>query len=212
MQDLHRRARLVHEDERIPVPDFPPHLVGHDAAERVEALAHVRGARIQEETVAVVQAEHPLPGQHDETAESLQPDVTAQPDGHPVGKADLAGGLPDAHARLERMVLVHEDNLAATVVDAHRNELTITASRHLTAELALPMIKTAFGNLGIRTILADGLATGQELLVDGLEVIDCPHTIVNFAGKCTANKSRKHDGSTECLRSFKASMATFALN
>ena len=113
MQDLHRRARLVHEDERVPVPDIPPHLVGHDAAERVEALAHVRVARIQEETGAVVQAEHPLPGKHDETAKSLQPDVSAQPHGHPVGKADLAGGLPDARARLERMALVHEDHLAA---------------------------------------------------------------------------------------------------
>lgn len=183
MEDLHGRARLVHEDERVSVLDVAPHLVGHNAAERVEALAHVGGARVQEEPVAVVQAEHPLAGQHDETAESLQLDTSAQADGHTVGIADLANGLLDAAAMLEGMVLVHENHFAPAVVDAHRQELSALAAGYLLTELALPMVKAAFRYPGLCTEPANGLSTAQELLVDGLEVIDCPHMIGRFCGR-----------------------------
>lgn len=93
MEDLHGRTGLVDKDEGVAVLDVAPHLVGHDAAERVEALAHIRGVRVQEEAVAVIQAEHPLPGQHDEPADGFQRDASAQTHGHSIRKADLTGGL-----------------------------------------------------------------------------------------------------------------------
>lgn len=46
MKDLHARARLVDEDERVAVLHVEAHLVGDDTAQRVEALAHVRRMRI----------------------------------------------------------------------------------------------------------------------------------------------------------------------
>lgn len=42
MKDLHACARLVDEDERVTILHVETHLVGDDAAQRVEALAHVR--------------------------------------------------------------------------------------------------------------------------------------------------------------------------
>ena len=51
MKDLHACARLVDEDERVSVLHVETHLVCDDAAQRVEALAHVRRMRIQEETL-----------------------------------------------------------------------------------------------------------------------------------------------------------------
>ena len=60
MKDIHACARLVDEDERVAVLHVEAHLVGDDAAQRVEDLAHVRRMRIQEEPVGVRQAEHPL--------------------------------------------------------------------------------------------------------------------------------------------------------
>lgn len=58
VKDLHARQRPVHEDERLAVMHVPPHLVRHDAAQGVEALAHVRGVRIQVERIRLAQAEH----------------------------------------------------------------------------------------------------------------------------------------------------------
>lgn len=51
VQDLHAVAVAVHKDEGITVTHA--HAVGHDTAQGVEALAHVRGVRIQEEAVCV---------------------------------------------------------------------------------------------------------------------------------------------------------------
>ena len=45
MKDLNACARLVDEDERVAVLHVETHLVGDEAAQRVEALAHVRGYR-----------------------------------------------------------------------------------------------------------------------------------------------------------------------
>ena len=93
MEDLHSRAGLVDEDERVAVLDVAPHLVGHYAAERVEALAHIRGVRVQEEAVAVIEAEHPLPGQHNEPADCFQRDASAQANRDAIWKTDLTGWL-----------------------------------------------------------------------------------------------------------------------
>ena len=46
-------AVAVHEDEGIAVTHVHAHAAGHDTAQGVEALAHVRGVRIQEEAVCV---------------------------------------------------------------------------------------------------------------------------------------------------------------
>ena len=93
MEDLHGRTGLVDEDEGITVLYAASHLVGYDAAERVEVLAHVRRMRVQEEPDAVVQAEHPLPGQQDETAQHLHRNVPVQTHGDAVRETDLTGGL-----------------------------------------------------------------------------------------------------------------------
>lgn len=53
VQDLHAVAVAVHKDEGITVTHVHAHAVGHDTAQGVEALAHVRGVRIQEEAVGV---------------------------------------------------------------------------------------------------------------------------------------------------------------
>ena len=54
MKDLHARARLVDEDERVAVLYVETHLVCDDAAQRVETLPHVRRMRIQEELLVYV--------------------------------------------------------------------------------------------------------------------------------------------------------------
>ena len=47
MKDFHACARLVDEDERVAVLHVETHLVGDEASQRVESLAHVRRMRIQ---------------------------------------------------------------------------------------------------------------------------------------------------------------------
>lgn len=71
MKDLHACARLVDEDERVSVLHVETHLVCEDAAQRVEALAHVRRMRIQEESVDICTAEHPLSPYRYQLAEHL---------------------------------------------------------------------------------------------------------------------------------------------
>ena len=183
MEDLHGGAGLVHEDARVAVLDVAPHLVGHDAAERVKALAHVRGMRVQIETVAVTQAEHPLPGQHDKSADGLHRDVPAQAHRDAIGKADLADRLLDGTPALDGMVLVHQDHLAATVVDAHRHELAGLTGRHLLTEFGLPVIKTALREARLTAELTDGCPPVQELLAYRSEVIDGPHKLCLFCGQ-----------------------------
>ena len=71
MKDLHARSRLVDEDERAAVLHVESNLVGDEAAQCVESLAHVRRMRIQEEPVCVRQAEHPLSPYRYQLAERL---------------------------------------------------------------------------------------------------------------------------------------------
>ena len=183
MKDLHRRARLVDEDERVTVLHVAPHLIADDTAERIEALSHVGGMRVQVEAVAVTQAEHPLPGQHDQSADGFHRDASAQAHRDAVRKADLADGLLDGTAALDGMALVHQDHFPAAVVDAHRHELAALSGRNLLAELGLPVIKTAFREACLLAELTDGCATIQELLVYRSEVIDGPHMLCLFYGQ-----------------------------
>lgn len=191
MEDLHGGAGFVDEDERVTVLHVAPHLVGDDAAERIEALAHVGGMRIQVEAVAVTQAEHLLPGQHDQAADGLHRDAPAQPHRDPVGEADLADGLLDGAAALGWMVLIHEDHLAATVVYAHRHELAGLSACHLLAEFSLPVIKTALRKARLPAELTDGCATVQELLVYRSEVIEGPHKLCLFCGQSYRGSVRR---------------------
>lgn len=96
MKDLHACARLVDEDERVAVLHVVTHLVGDDAAQRVEALAHVRRMRIQEEPVGVRQA-HPLSPYRYQLAERLCEDLSRQADSHAVGKDDFADWMSHFH-------------------------------------------------------------------------------------------------------------------
>ena len=58
MQDFHACQGSVHEDERLAVLHVALHFVGHNAAQRVETLPHVRGIGIQVERIRFTQAEH----------------------------------------------------------------------------------------------------------------------------------------------------------
>ena len=191
MKDLHRRARLVDEDERVTVLHVAPHLIADDTAERIEALSHVGGMRVQVEAVAVTQAEHPLPGQHDQAADGLHRDAPAQAHRDSVGEADLADRLLDGAPALGWMVLVHKDHLATAVVDAHRHELAGLSGRYLLTELGLPVIKTALRKACLPAELTDGCATVQELLVYRSEVIEGPHKLCLFCGQSYRGSVRR---------------------
>ena len=191
MEDLHGGACLIDEDERITVLHVPPHLVSYYAAERVKALAHVGRMRVQVETVAVTQAEHPLSGQHDESADGLHRDAPAQTHRDSIGKADLADRLLDGVTALGRMVLIHEDHLVAAIVDAHRHELAGLSGRHLLTEFSLPVIKTALRKACLLAELTYGCATIQELLVYRSEVIEGPHMLCLFCGQSYRGSVRR---------------------
>ena len=141
MKDIHACARLVDEDERVAVLHVEPHLVGDDAAQRVEDLAHVRRMRIQEEPVGVRQAEHPLSPYRYQLTERLCGDLSGQADSHAVGKDDFANGM--SHFHRARPLSAGEDDLPRVVVDAHRKELTVPVRRFL-VDLGLPVIEVAF--------------------------------------------------------------------
>lgn len=141
MKDLHACARLVDEDERVAVLHVEPHLVGDDAAQRVEALAHVRRMRIQEEPVGVCQAEHPLSPYRYQLAELLCGDLSRQADSHTVGKDDFADWK--SHFHRARPLSAGEDDLPRVVVDDHWKELTVPVRRFL-VDLGLPVIEVAF--------------------------------------------------------------------
>ena len=191
MEDLHGGACLIDEDERITVLHVPPHLVGYYAAERVKALAHVGRMRVQVETVAVTQAEHPLSGQHDESADGLHRDAPAQTHRDSIGEADFADRLLNGVTALGRMVLIHEDHLVAAIVDAHRHELAGLSGRHLLTEFSLPVIKTALRNACLLAELTDCCATIQELLVYRSEVIEGPHMLCLFCGQSYRGSVRR---------------------
>ena len=97
MKDLHACARLVDKDERVAVLHVEAHLVGDDAAQRVETLAHVRRMRIQEEPVGVCQAEHPLSPYRYQLAERLRGDLTRQAYSHSIWKDNFADGMSHFH-------------------------------------------------------------------------------------------------------------------
>lgn len=129
MKDLHACARLVDEDECIAVLHVETHLVCDDAAQRVEALAHVRRMRIQEEYVGVCMAEHPLLSYRYQLAEHLCGDLSGQADSHAVGKDDFADGM--SHFHRVHPLSAGKDDLPRMVVDAHWKELTVPVSRFL---------------------------------------------------------------------------------
>lgn len=141
MKDLHARARLVDEDERVAVLYVEPHLVCDDAAQRVETLPHVRRMRIQEEPVGIRQAEYQLSPYRYQLAKRLCGDLSGQADSHAVGKDDLANGM--SHFHRVHPLSAGEDDLPRMVVDAHWKELTVPVSRFL-ANLGLPVIEVAF--------------------------------------------------------------------
>lgn len=85
MKNLHACARHVDEDEHADILQVETHLVGDDAAQRVEVLAYGRRMRIQEEPVGVRQAEHPLSPYCYQLAERLCGDLSRQADSHVFG-------------------------------------------------------------------------------------------------------------------------------
>ena len=85
MKDLHACARHVDEDEHADILQVETHLVGDDAAQRVEVLAYVR------------QAEHPLSPYHYQLAERMCGDLSRQADSHAVGKDDFADRMSHFH-------------------------------------------------------------------------------------------------------------------
>ncbi len=141
MKDLHACARLVDEDERVSVLYVETHLVCDDAAQRVESLAHVRRMQIQEESVGVCKAEHPLLPYRYQLAEYLCGDISRQADSHAVGKDDFSDGM--SHFHRVHPLSAGKDNFPHVVVDAHWKELTIPV-RCLLADLRLPVIEVAF--------------------------------------------------------------------
>lgn len=127
MKDFHACARLVDEDERIAVLHVQTHLVCDDAAQRVEALAHVRRMRIQEEPVGFRRAEHPLSPYRYQLDERLCEDLSRQADSHTVGKDDFADGM--SHFHRVHPLSAGEDDLPCVVVDAHRKKHSVLARR-----------------------------------------------------------------------------------
>lgn len=141
MKDLHACARHVDEDEHAVVLHVETHLVGDDTAQRVEAIAHVRRMRIQEEPVGVCHAEHPLLPCRYQRAERLGGDLSRQTDSHAVGKDDFADRM--SHFHRVYPVSAGEDDLPCVVVDAHRKKPSVLV-RRLLANLGLPVIEEAF--------------------------------------------------------------------
>lgn len=141
MTDLHACARHVDEDEHADILQVETHLVGDDAAQRVEVLAHVRRMRIQEKPVGVCHDEHPLLPCRYQLAECLGGDLSRQADSHAVGKDDFADRM--SHFHRVYPLSAGEDDLPCVVVDAHWKEITVPV-RWLLADLGLPLIEVAF--------------------------------------------------------------------
>ena len=80
-------------------------------------------------------------------------------------------------------IATNQDNFSTPVVDAHRHELAVSTASSFLAKFCLPAIEPAFANLDFLAELPHCLSTLQELLVDGSEVIQCPHTIIRFCGQ-----------------------------
>ena len=60
VQDLHAGTGPVNEDEYIAVLHVAVHQIGHNPAQGVETLPHVRGVRVDVIIHRGCQAEHPL--------------------------------------------------------------------------------------------------------------------------------------------------------
>lgn len=175
MKDFNARARLVDEDERVTVLHVEAHLVGDDAAQRVETLAHVRRMRIQEEPVGVRQAEHPLSPYRYQLAERLCGDLSGQADSHAVGKDDFADRMRHFHSI--RPLSAGEDDLPRVVVDAHGNELAVLA-RRLLADLGLPVIEVAFIHPDLPTEGPGGQVALKKGLILRPECVYRFHTVL----------------------------------
>ena len=160
--------------------DHYTHLVGNDAAQRVETLAHVRRMRIQEEPVGVRKAEHLLSPYRYQLAERLGGDLSRQADSHAVGKDDFANGM--SHFHRARPLSAGEDDLPRVVIDAHWRELTVPV-RCFLAELGLPIIEVAF----IHPDLSAEGPGGQVALKKGLilrpECVYRFHTVPIFMNR-----------------------------
>ena len=180
MKDLHARARLVDEDERIAVLHVEPHLVGDDAAQRLEALAHVRRMRIQEEPVGVRKAEHPLSPYRYQLAERLCGDLSRQADSHAVGKDDFADGM--SHFHRVHPLSAGEDDLPRVIVNAHRKELAVLARRFLT-DLGLPVIEVAFIHPHLSAEGPGGQVTLKKGLILRPECVYRFHTVPIFMNR-----------------------------
>ena len=97
--------------------------------------------RIQEESVGVCKAEHPLLPYRYQLAEHLCGDLSRQADSHAVGKDDFADGM--SHFHRVHPLFAGEEDIPCVVVDAHRKKPSVLARRFL-ADLGLPAIEVAF--------------------------------------------------------------------
>lgn len=174
MKDLYACARLVDEDERVSVLYVETHLACDDAAQRVETLQHVRRMRIQEESVGVCKAEHPLLPYRYQFAEHLCGDLSAQADSHAVWKEDFADGM--SHFHRVHPLSAGKDNLPCVVVDAHRKKPSVLAHRFL-ADLALPVIEVAFIHSDLLAEGPGGHVALKEGLILRLECVYRFHTV-----------------------------------
>lgn len=90
--------------------------------------------RIQEESVGVCHAEHPLLPYRYQLAEHLRGNLSRQADSHAVGKDDFADRM--SHFHRVHPLSASKDDLLCVVVDAHRNKHSVLARRFL-ADLSL---------------------------------------------------------------------------
>lgn len=148
MKDLHACARLVDKDECVSVLHIETHLIGNEAAQCVEALAHIRRMRIQEEPVGVCQAKHPLSPYRYQLAERLRGDLARQTNSHAIGKDDFADGM--RHSHRVHPTSASEDDFPGVVIDAHGKEFSVLA-RHLLADPGLPIVKMVFFHSNLAT-------------------------------------------------------------
>ena len=96
---------------------------------------------MQEESVGVCKAEHPLLPYRYQLAEYLCGDLSRQANSHAVGKDDVADLM--SHFHRVHPLSAGEYDLPCVVVDALRRKPSVLVRRFL-ANLGLPVIKVAF--------------------------------------------------------------------
>lgn len=177
VQDLHACTWLVDKNESISILNVALHLVCNDAAECIETLAHISRMRIEVEPVCIIEAEHRLPPRHNELAQSLWVDIAGKSDLHTVWINNLTNRLEASAIATYKAIAAHDGNLAASVVDTDREELT-GSFRRFQSNLCLPVIEPAFHDTFVGTKLPNRLAALQEPLVDGHKIVNLPHNFV----------------------------------